>query len=60
MDREETARHFQHVVDVARLIGASIDALGQLVGRSEVFVFAVSAGGVAVMLTTRVPEELGG
>src|SRR5438067_2070410 len=56
--REELARHFDHVVDVARLSSAPVYPVAQLVGRAKVFILAVAAGSEGVMIDQRVPEEL--
>src|SRR5689334_7335814 len=58
MNCEKTPRHFQHVVDVARLVRAAVDALGQLIGWSKVFILAVATGRVSVIVDYRVPKEL--
>src|ERR1044072_5465630 len=59
MDREETARHFEHVVDVARLVGPAVDTVCQLIRWSKVFILAVTAGRISVVVAARVPKELG-
>ena len=59
-EREQPARELQHVVVVARLAGAAVDASAQLIGRPEVLGEAVTAGRVAVVLHDAVPEEAGG
>src|SRR5262249_36789785 len=59
MNGEETTRHLQHVVNIARLVGPSVHALRQLIRRSEVFVFAVSTSGVSVIVDNSIPKELG-
>ena len=56
---EETSSHLQHVIHVARFVRPSIDAFRQLIRWSKVFVFAVSAGGVRVIVDYCVPEKLG-
>src|ERR1044072_8038437 len=59
MNGKQTARHLQHVVDVAGLICSPVYALGELIGWSEVFVFAVPARGVCMIVDYCVPKELG-
>ena len=56
-EREQPPRELEHVVDVARLARAAVDARAQLVGRAEVLGEPVPAGGVAVMLRDAIPEE---
>src|SRR5262245_64764311 len=59
LKREELPRHFDHVVDVAGFGGAPVNPVAQYIGRAEVFVLAVAAGGEAVMIDDRIPEETG-
>src|SRR6516162_7679860 len=56
-EREKTASHLQHVIDVASLRRAAIDALAELVRFAKVFVLAMSASCVAVMLSNAIPEK---
>src|SRR4051812_19952841 len=56
-EREQPARQLEHVVDVARLAGAAVDAMAQLIWRSEVLGQPMSTRRVAVMLRDAVPEE---
>src|SRR5215510_5301565 len=60
LKREELPRHFDHVVDVAGFGGAPVNPVAQYIGRAEVFVLAVAAGGEAVMIDDRIPEEARG
>src|SRR5437660_474190 len=57
MDREQTAGHFQHVIDVAAFVGASFNPIAKLVRWSKVFVTSVSTCRVTVMQRYRVPEK---
>src|SRR4026207_1160002 len=41
MNGKETARHLQHVVDIAGLIRPAVDALGELIRWSKIFILAV-------------------
>ena len=55
---KQRTRHFDHVIDVAGLGGASVHHVRQLVRLSEVFVPRVAAGGEGVVLRHLVPEVL--
>src|ERR1051325_8022964 len=57
MQGEEWASHLEHVVHVAGFGSAAIHALTEFVGFSEVFVFAVAAGGIAMVLHHSIPKE---
>ena len=60
IDGKESAGHLKHVVDVASFVGAPVHHFVQLIGRAEVFVFAMSSGGERMMVGHRGPEESGG
>ncbi|MBA7701558.1 hypothetical protein ES703_110298 [subsurface metagenome] len=56
-DREKPAGQFEHVVDVACLCGASVHAITQLAGCTEIFVMAVTSGGIAMVLHDLIPKK---
>ena len=60
LEREQQPGELQHVVHVARLAGAAIDHIAELVGGPEVLVLAVTAGGEGMMLRHLIPEEARG
>src|SRR5215471_4937071 len=57
---EESPSHLEHVIDVAGFCRAAINSLAEFVGFAEIFVFAMSAGRIAVVLGDAVPEKPGG
>ena len=54
---EQQPRHFENVVNVARLRCASVQMVADLIGREKVFILSVPARDKAVMAGDRVPEE---
>ena len=59
VEREQPPGELEHVVHVAGLARASIDAVAQAVRRTVILVGAVASRGEAVVLGDRVPEEPG-
>src|SRR5882724_10065517 len=57
---KELASHLEHVIDVAGFGGAAVDAIAEFVRFAEIFVFAVAAGGVGMMLNYAIPEKARG
>ena len=55
--REELATELDHVVHIARLGGAPIDAWCETIGRPEVFVEPVATARIRVMADHAIPEE---
>src|SRR5207247_584652 len=60
LQREQPAREFQHVVNIAGFSRSAIDPISQLVWLAEIFVLAMAASGISVMLHHPIPEETGG
>src|SRR5215813_2369241 len=60
LERKKRSRHFEHVVDVATLVRPAIDSFRQLIRRTEIFVFAVSARSVTMIVDHDIPKVLSG
>src|SRR6185503_5814987 len=56
--REKLPRHLEHVVNVATLVRAAIDAFAQLVRWSKVFILAMASRRIGVIIHDGVPKEL--
>lgn len=57
---EDVASELEHVVDIAGFSRGRAEAIVEAIGGAEVFVVAMAAGDVAVMVNDAVPEEIGG
>src|SRR5207247_6434869 len=59
-EREKLPGHLEDIIHVAGLSGAAIHSIAEFVRLAEMFIIAMAAGGIAVMLGDAVPEKAGG
>ena len=56
-EREQSARHFQHVIDIAGFGSATVDHVGEFIRLAEIFITAMAACDKGVMLGYTIPKE---